>query len=88
MTSSKRLKELDGAADRIVEELEALQKGIPFFIFLIRLAQIQVRREIREAGETELALLGQRQEEAMRGHVLRDGDRVNIRFRREEEAGS
>ena len=68
MTSSRRLKDLaefDREADWIVEELKSLRKGIPLAIFLIRLAQIQAQREIREARKTELALLGQRQGEAM-----------------------
>ena len=68
MTSSRRLTEcaeLDMEADRLIEELEGLLEAIPWLIFVIRLAQAQARRELREAEEAELALMGDRQAESV-----------------------
>ena len=64
MTSSRRLTEaaeFDVEADRAVEELEGLLEAIPQLIFAIRLAQAGARRELREAGEVDLVLMGDRQ---------------------------
>ena len=52
--------EFDRAADEIVKELEELREAIPMMILVIRLAQMQAQRELREAEE--LALMGQQAE--------------------------
>lgn len=63
MTSSRRLTELaelDVEAERLVGILEGSMEAIPILIILIRATQAQARRELREAGEDALALLGDR----------------------------
>jgi len=63
MTSSKRLTELaevDVGVERIVGDLEDALEAIPTLIFLLKLVQVLARRELREAGEEALALLGDR----------------------------
>ena len=63
MTSPKRLTELaelDAEAERIVEDLEDAREAIPTLIYCLRLVQAAARRELREAGEADLAILGER----------------------------
>ena len=61
MTSPRRRKEiveLDVRVERIIKDLEDAREAIPTLIFLLKLAQAQAMRKLREAEETDLAILG------------------------------
>lgn len=63
MTSPRRRKEiveLDVGVERIIKDLEDALEAIPTLIFLLKLAQAQAMRKLREAEETDLAILGDR----------------------------